>query len=184
MKIPAATIGARAIPVGKMVRDDKGYYNLYEAISYSIFSTWGSISFFIYAFSSYSGIAGIGASQAAQTIAVLAFTRVQTWQVQSFDGSGGFSSYTTIVPPNIRSIAISSEALLDCIRAFLTILESNPIWTRVPSRSLFGTTLLISSLTYFFYFSLNFSLLFCSYLTSFSGGRTLSAYFKQFFKIL
>lgn len=39
LKIPAATIGARAIPVGKMVRDDKGYYNLYEAISYSIFST-------------------------------------------------------------------------------------------------------------------------------------------------
>jgi hypothetical protein len=104
LNTPAATIGAKAIPVGNKNIWDKVSSN-FELLIYSSIGSILIYSFLSSAFIISSGNTGVGAKQASHSVAVRAFTSVQTWQVQSFVGITGFSSSITIVPPKMRSMA-------------------------------------------------------------------------------
>ena len=84
----------------------------------------------------------------------------------------------------IRSTAVSREEFLHSIRAFLASLSEKPIDPKVLRRLLsgiisfdFGVSFFSCSFLISYFFSSNF-------FNSFSGGFILSAYFKQFFRIL
>ena len=110
------------------------------------------------------------------------------WEETFFFGDYFSVSWTFEYLLRIKSTAVSSEAFLHSIKAFLDILSLKPIEERVLRRLLSGTISLIFGV--YFSFSLFFSFLTSSYffscncLSNFSGGLTLSAYFRQFLRIL